>query len=139
MYCPKFSPDFVNLASCTVPNSTCTVQKLSFYVRVVSSILILYCLNFILYVPIIQLFLFEKSSCNVQILHLILSNRYLVLSYIRLVLSKNHLVLSQFRVVHTKKFNFFDKKSSCTVQEFHLILIHWRLVLSQFQLVLSRN
>jgi hypothetical protein len=27
--CPKISPDFVKLASCTVPILTCTVQKLS--------------------------------------------------------------------------------------------------------------
>ena len=29
MYCPTISPDFVKLASFTVPISTCTVQKLT--------------------------------------------------------------------------------------------------------------
>ena len=66
MYCPKISPDFVDSASCTVPISTCTVQKLSCYVPVVSSILVSYCPNFNLSIPTIQLNKQKKSSCTVQ-------------------------------------------------------------------------
>ncbi len=33
MYCPTLSPDFVESASCTVPITTCTVQKLTLICR----------------------------------------------------------------------------------------------------------
>ncbi len=100
----------VESLSCTVPFSTCTVQKSSCYVPVVSSILVSYCPNFNLSIPTFQLNLMKNSSCTVQKFHLILLNRYLVLSHIRLVMSKNCLVLSQFWLVRTQNSTFFVEK-----------------------------
>ncbi len=110
MYCPTISLDFVESLSCTVPNSTCTVRKLSCYVLVVSSIHVSSCLNFNLSKTTFQLNLLQNSSFTVQNFHLILLNRYLVLSYIRLVVSKNCLVLTYFQLVHTQNSTFFVEK-----------------------------
>ena len=110
MYCPTISLDFIESLSCTVPISTCTVQKSSCYVPVVSSILVSSCLNFNLSITTFQLNLLQNLSCTVQNFHLTLLNRYLVLSHIRLVMSKNRLVLSQFWLVSTQNSTFFVEK-----------------------------
>ncbi len=110
MYCPTISLDFVESLSCTVPISTQIVQKLSWYVPVVSSILVSYCPNFNLSIPTFQLNLLKNSSCTVQKFHLILLNPYLVLSHIWLVMSKNCLVLSQFWLVRNQNSTFLVEK-----------------------------
>ena len=69
MYCPTISLDFVELLSCTVPNSTCTVRKSSCTARISTCIY-----------PLFNPNLLTNSSCTVPQMHLILSNHYLVLS-----------------------------------------------------------
>ena len=110
MYCPTISLNFVESLSRTFPISNSTVRNSSCYVRVVSSILVLYCPNFNLSIFTFQLNLLQNSSCTVRNFHLTLLNRYLVLSHIRIVMSENRLLLTYFQPVHTQNSKFSVKK-----------------------------